>query len=95
MKDKIANSIALHQMTIEEVREIRHNVKENMDKDVRFRIETKQMFRVWEEPYIGKVKDKLNVSTHTMLLVLDEVERKERERIDKLIDMEIEKRSNK
>lgn len=94
MKDKISNSIALHQMTIEEVREIRRNVKENIDKDVRFRIETKQMFRVWE-PYIAKVKDKLNISTHTMLLVLDEVERKERERIDKLIDMEIEKRSNK
>ena len=94
MKDKIANSIALHQMAIEEVREIRRNVKENIDKDVRFRIETKQMFCVWE-PYIAKVKDKLNVSTHTMLLVLDEVERKERERIDKLIDMEIEKRSNK
>lgn len=91
MDDKIANSIALHQMTIEEIRCIKKNVKENIDDTIRFRIETRLIFKRWE-PYITKIKNKLDVSPRTMLLILDEVEKKEKERIDKLIDMEIEKR---
>ena len=31
MEDKIANSIALYQMTIKELEEIKKNVKENID----------------------------------------------------------------
>lgn len=91
MDDKIANSIALHQMTIEEIRCIKKNVEENIDDTVRFRIETRLIFKRWE-PYITKIKNKLDVSPRTMLLILDEVEKKEKERIDKLIDMEIEKK---
>ena len=94
MDDKIANSIALHQMTIEEVREIKRNVKENIDDTVRFDIRTRRIFKRWE-PYITVIKNKLEVSPRTMLLILDEVEKKEKEIIDKLIDMEIEKRIKK
>lgn len=94
MDDKIANSIALHQMTIEEVRGIKHNVKENIDDTVRFDIRTRRIFKRWE-PYITVIKNKLEVSPRTMLLILDEVEKKEKERIDKLIDMEIEKKIKK
>lgn len=85
MDDKIANSIALHQMTIEEVREIKRNVKENIDDTVRFDIRTRLIFKRWE-PYITVIKNKLEVSPRTMLLILDEVEKKERGQIDKLID---------
>ena len=92
MDDKTANSIALHQMTIEEIREIKRNIKENIDDIVRFRIETRLMFHRWE-PYIYKVKNKLEVSPRTMLLILEEVERKEKEKIDKLLDIEIANRS--
>ena len=92
MDDKTANSIALHQMTIEEIREIKRNIKENIDDTVRFRIETRLMFRRWE-PYTYKVKNKLDISPRTMLLILEEVERKEKEKIDKLIDIEIANRS--
>ena len=92
MEDKIANSIALHQMTIKEIREIKRNVRDNIDDTVRFRIETRLMFRRWE-PYIYKVKNKLEMSPRTMLLILEEVERKEKEKIDKLIDIEIANRS--
>ena len=70
----------------------KRNVKENIDDTVRFRIETRLMFHRWE-PYIYKVKNKLEVSPRTMILILNEVERKEKERIDKLIDMEIENRT--
>ena len=38
MDDKIANSIALHQMTIKELEEIKENVAENIDDVVRFHI---------------------------------------------------------
>ena len=92
MDDKIANSIALHQMTIEEVREIKKNVQENIDDTVRFDIRTRLIFRRWE-PYISRIKNKLDISPRTMLLILDEVEKKEKERIDKLIDMEIDHRT--
>lgn len=94
MDDKITNSIALHQMTIEEVREIRKNIRENIDDTVRFDIRTRLIFKRWE-PYITVIKNKLNISPRTMLLILDEIEKKEKERIDKLIDMEIEKRIKK
>lgn len=94
MDDKITNSIALHQMTIEEVREIRKNIRENIDDTVRFDIRTRLIFKRWE-PYITVIKNKLNISPRTMLLILNEIEKKEKERIDKLIDMEIEKRIKK
>lgn len=91
MEEKIANSIALHQMTIEEVRVIKRNVEENIDDTVRFDVRTRLIFKRWE-PYISRIKNKLDVSPRTMLLILDEIEKKEKERIDKLIDMEIERK---
>lgn len=91
MEDKIANSIVLHQMTIKELEEIKKNVKENIDDTVRFRIETRLEFGGWD-PHITRVKNKLEVSPRTMLLILEEVERKEKEKIDKLIDIEIKNR---
>ena len=94
MEDKIANSIALHQMTIKEIREIKRNVRDNIDDTVRFRIETRLIFRRWE-PYIYKVKNKLEMSPRTMLLILEEVERKEKKKIYKLIDIELANRKKK
>lgn len=91
MEDKIANAIALHQMTIKELEEIKKNVEDNIDDVVRFRIETRLIFKRWE-PYITKIKNKLDVSPRTMLLILDEAKNKEKERINKLIDMEINRR---
>ena len=92
MEDKIANSIALHQMTIEEIREIKRNIRDNIDDTVRFDIRTRLIFKRWE-PYISVIKNKLDISPRTMLLILEEVERKEKEKIDKLIDIEIANRS--
>jgi hypothetical protein len=91
MKEKIANSIALHQATINELKEIQDKVTKNIDSTVRFRIETRQIFKCWE-PYITKCKDKLDLSPHTVLVILDEAVKLERDRINKLIDMEIENR---
>lgn len=91
MDDKIANSIALHQMTIKELEEIKENVAENIDDVVHFRIETRRIFRVWE-PYISRIKNKLEVSPRTMLLIIDEIIEDEKRKISKLIDMEVDQR---
>ena len=90
MKDKIGNSIALHQMAINELKAIKHRVNTTATDDVRFKIETKHWYG-YSEPFLAKNKDKLNVSVYTMNLILDEAIKKEKERIDKLIDMEIER----
>lgn len=91
MEDKIANSIALHQMTIKELEEIKENIAENIDDVVRFRVETRRIFRVWE-PYISRIKNKLEVSPRTMILIIEEVIADEKRKINKLIDMEVDKR---
>ena len=91
MDDKIANSIALHQMTIKELEEIKENIAENIDDVVQFRIETRRIFRVWE-PYISRIKNKLEVSPRTMILIIEEVIADEKRKINKLIDMEVDKR---
>ena len=91
MDDKITNSIVLHQLTIKELEEIKENVAENIDDMVRFRIETRRIFRVWE-PYISRIKNKLEVSPRTMILIIDEIIEDEKRKISKLIDMEVDQR---
>ena len=90
MKEKIANSIALRQMTINELKEIKHNIEQSVDKSVKFSIETRHI--IGFDIGLLKKKKTLPISNYTMKLLLDEAIRKEKERIDKLIDMEIERR---
>ena len=94
MSEKINNSIALHQMSINELLEIKYRVETTNTDDVRFRIETKHWYG-YSEPFLFKRKDKLEISVYTMKLILDEAVTKEKERINKLIDMEIENRRGK
>lgn len=89
MKEKIANSIALHQTTINELKELKHRLSNNFSDDVKFIIQTRE-FHPFDAD-IFKCKNKLDISVYTMNLILDEAIKKEKERIDKLIDMEIEK----
>ena len=90
MKEKIANSIALRQMTINELKEIKHNIEQSVDKNVKFSIETRHI--IGFDVGILKKKKTLPISNYTMKLLLDEAIRKEKERINKLIDMEIERK---
>ena len=87
MNEKISNTIALHQMSINELKEIKHRVETTESEDVRFRIETKHWYG-YSEPFIAKNKDKLEISVYTMNLILDEA-------IDKLINIEIENKCRK
>lgn len=90
MKEKIVNSIALRQMTINELKEIKHNIEQSVDKNVKFSIETRHI--IGFDIGILKKKKTLPISNYTMKLLLDEAIRKEKERINKLIDMEIERK---
>lgn len=90
-EEKIDNSIALHQEIIYEIQKIKQRIKESETKNIRFRIETKHWYG-FSEPFISTEKHKLKISKETMKIILDEAINKERERINKLIDMEIERR---
>ena len=90
MEEKICNTIALCQMSINELRDIKKRLEDNCTDNVRFMIQTREFNPIDLATF--KHKYKLDVSTYTMNLILDEAIRKEKERIDKLIDMEIERR---
>ena len=90
MEEKICNTIALCQMSINELRNIKKKLEDNCTDNVKFMIQTREFNPIDLATF--KHKYKLDVSTYTMNLILDEAIRKEKERIDKLIDMEIERR---
>lgn len=90
MEEKICNTIALCQMSINELRNIKKRLEDNCTDNVKFMIQTREFNPIDLATF--KHKYKLDVSTYTMNLILDEAIKKEKERIDKLIDMEIERR---
>ena len=90
MEEKICNTIALCQMSINELRDIKKRLEDNCTDNVKFIIQTREFNPI--ELATFRRKHKLDISTYTMNLILDEAIRKEKERIDKLIDMEIERR---
>ena len=90
MEEKICNTIALCQMSINELRNIKKKLEDNCTDNVKFIIQTREFNPI--ELATFRRKHKLDISTYTMNLILDEAIRKEKERIDKLIDMEIERR---
>lgn len=90
MKEKIANSIFLHQQTINELEGIKQRIESSETEDVRFIVQTKHWYG-FSEPFLGKENARINICKYTMKLVLDKAIEKEKERINKLIDMEIER----
>ena len=90
MEGKTCNTIALCQMSINELRNIKKKLEDNCTDNVKFMIQTREFNPIDLATF--RRKHKLDISTYTMNLILDEAIRKEKERIDKLIDMEIERR---
>ena len=91
MKEKIANSIAQRQNTILELTKLKETLEDAIDKETKFVMETLQ-FEGYFDMSLFRRKYKIPVSNYTMGLVLDGLIQKEKEYIDKLIDMEIERR---
>lgn len=92
MEEKILNSIAIHQDTIITLEHIKERVKESETGNMRFKIETKHWYG-YNEPFLGKEKHKLEISKYSAIVLLETAINLEKERIDKLIDMEIENRA--
>ena len=90
MEEKICNTIALCQMSINELKNIKKKLEDNCADNVKFIIQTREFNPINLATF--RRKHKLDISTYTMNLILDEAIRKEKEKIDKLIDMEIERR---
>ena len=91
MDEKIINTIASHQMAIKELESIKSAVKDNIQDNMKFIIQTKHLAAILDV-HIIKRKTQLDISNYTMNLVLDEVIRREKEKINKLIDMEVDSR---
>ena len=89
MEEYIEDSIALYQYKIEEYGKIKGAIKSSGAKKIRFRVETNHWYG-FDEPFWIKRKHKLGISKEAMLNLLDLAIEKEREKINKLIDAEIE-----
>ena len=89
MNDKIGNSIAKHQQIINELEQVKDLVVKNLDEKVKFCVHTKELLHTWE-PYTLKRKNYIDVSPKTMYAILNGAIEKEKDRIHKLIDREVE-----
>ena len=89
--NKIESSIALHQSTIETLKKIKERVETSETEEIRFKIETKHWYG-FSEPFIAKEKHKIETTKYSATVLLETAIKIEKEKIDKLIDMEIEKR---
>ena len=97
MSDKIEKteySIALHQETIMDLEKIKKAVEMSETDNIRFKIETKHWYG-FSEPFLGKKKHKLYLSKYSANALLETAIKIEKEEIDKLIDMEIQKRNER
>ena len=89
--DKIENTIALHQGTIETLKKIKERVETSETEEIRFKVETKHWYG-FSEPFLVKEKHKIETTKYSATVLLETAIKIEKEKIDKLIDMEIEKR---
>lgn len=91
MKEETIKQIVSHYITMEELKEIHSNVTKSMAGKVDFYIRSTHLLS-YLDPFIAKCKDKLNVSSETLTTVLDMLIKLEKEKIDDIIDAEIDRR---
>lgn len=92
-EDRIYNSIAFNESQIEEIEKVKQQVALSETQDIRIKIETKHWYG-YSEPFLAKDKHKIKLQKSTAIAILQGIQDKCKERIDKLIDMEIERRKN-
>ena len=87
MEEKICNEIARRQGTIFELNNLIECVSKTRKDEVLFKMETSRLGSVcdlWPE---YRDRHNIPVSKYTMVIILKEAVRKEKERINKLVDM--------
>lgn len=93
IEERVNNSIMIHQQTIKQLRELKEKVHNNQDEQVRFRIETKHWYG-YDTPHLLKNRSIVDLDEYTMKVVLDEAIKCENRRINKCIEILIERRKN-
>lgn len=92
-EEKIENSIIYNKLKIDEIQMIKNRVVLSETEKIRIKIETKRWYG-FAEPFLSKEIDKIEMQKSTAIEILDEIQNKHQQNIDKLIDMEIERRKN-
>ncbi len=92
-EEETYNSIALQQSQIEEINKIKERVILSDTENIRIKIETKHWYG-YSEPFLMKDKHKIELPKATIMSILTGIQNRCTEGINKLIDMEIERRSN-
>lgn len=92
-EEKIENSIIYNKLKIDEIQMIKNRVVLSETEKIRIKIETKRWYG-FAEPFLSKEIDKIEIQKSTAIEILDEIQNKHQQNIDKLIDMEIERRKN-
>ena len=90
-EEKIENSIFLHQQKINELEKFIERINESETQKIRIKIETKHWYG-YSEPFLIKLKHRFNISKETMIDILNKMIDENKETINKLIDMEIDRR---
>lgn len=94
MEEKTLNEIIARQNTIKELKELKNVIYLATDGNVEFTITTKQLYSFMDIS-VTKQKDKVNISSNTMNIILDEAIKREQQCIDRLIDAEVENKLQK
>ena len=89
--DKIENSIVLHQENIEGFKKMKAIIEASETEILRIDIQTKHWYGYFE-PTLLKHHNKIELQKYSVLTLLGTAIKIEQERINKIIDMEIEKR---
>ncbi len=92
-EEKIENSIIYNKMKIDEIQMIKNRVVLSETEKIRIKIETKRWYG-FSEPFLTKEIDKIEIQKSTAIVILNEILNKHQQNIDKLIDIEIERRKN-
>lgn len=93
MDNKTSNKIAEYQQSINDLEKIEEEVIKSETEDIRLKIETKHWYGYSEDMCLLKRKHKIDTDKSSMVLVLETAIKIIREKIDKLIDLEIEQRN--
>lgn len=94
MNEERMTTIASHQQRLQDLVQIKERIEKSDSEKIRFKIETKHWYG-YAEPIKVKTKDTLQLDKYTAKLILDIATKIEKQKIDNLIDIEIEERENR
>ena len=92
--EKIYNTIFIKQNTINKLKKLHDIIDSSRSQNVKFRVETKHWYGWGTDFHEGKERTEIPISKDLMNEIISIAMERETERINKLIDMEVEARIN-